>query len=70
MKVRSKIIWGIVTLILAVLSVRLVASQSSSLSAGELFEILGHAPAVWNICILLCVISFLGLEAWSIHKLL
>lgn len=70
MKVKSKVIWGIITLILAVLSVRLVASQSSSLSAGELFEILGHAPAVWNICILLCVISFLGLEAWSIYKLL
>lgn len=63
---KKKIVWSIISLLLAVLSIWAVMAQSKTMSILDMIESLGNADPVWIIPAFLCMLGFIYFEGAAI----
>lgn len=68
--IRKNISWTLVSLALAVLTVRMVIKQSSSISAGELFSIIASSNKLFFLTAVICSALFVWAEGIAIGIIL
>lgn len=70
MNKKRRIIWGIITLIIAVLTIRTIAAQNNSISVLSLLKVLRSSSPFYLATATLCMLCFIVFEGLSIQYLL
>ncbi len=69
LKIKNKIIWTVVFLLIAVGTIWAVTTQSKDFSLGEFFEFVGSASPLWITAALLSMLGFIVFEAAAIASI-